>query len=321
MKSEQNDEIIYNPYNDNNKEITTKTIKTILNTFNVYYDIKNIERFQRAFVHRSYVKPQKLNEDVIMSTRPPNCLELKSFSNERLEFLGDGVLENITKFYLYKRFPDEDEGFMTEKKIALVKNDHIGKLAYNMGLHQWYIMSKNAEEKKIRNNYKKLGCLFEAFLGALFLDANDIHLEDKTGLFDLTLRSGIGFQICQTFVENIFETLVDWNELLETDDNYKNIFQVMIQKEFKTTPNYVILNFDEEQRYTMGVFLCLNDINIHNVTYESAIDFQNIGTFEKIQENNYDFIYFCSASHKIKKKAEQLACQRSIELIQKCQEI
>ncbi len=57
---------------------------------------------------------------------------------------------------------------MTEKKIALVNNDHIGKLAYKMGLHHWYGLSKNAEEKKIRVNYKKLGCLFEAFLGALF---------------------------------------------------------------------------------------------------------------------------------------------------------
>ena len=321
MLEVENEEIIYNPYNDNNKEITLKSIKNILNTFNVYYDIKNIERFQRAFVHRSYVQPQKLNDDVIMAVRPPNCLDLKSHSNERLEFLGDGVLENITKFYLYKRFPDEDEGFMTEKKISLVKNDHIGKLAYNMGLHHWYIMSKNAEEKKIRNNYKKLGCLFEAFLGALFLDANDLHIEDKTSMFNSVLHCGIGFQICQTFVENIFETLVDWNELLETDDNYKNRFQVIIQKEFKTTPNYVILDFDDEQRYTMGVYLCLNDVNIHTIPYDKAKKFEEIRTFEKIHEDNHNFIFFCSASHKIKKKAEQIACQRAIELIQNCHEI
>ena len=179
MDCEVLDETLYNPYNDVNKEITIKELKKILNSFNVYYDIKNIELFRRAFIHRSYVKPSKLNDDVTLTICPPNCLELKSSSNERVEFLGDGVLENITKFYLYKRFPDEDEGFMTEKKIALVKNDHIGKLAYKMGLHQWYILSRNAEEKKIRNNFKKLGCLFEAFLGALFLDANDIQLNDN----------------------------------------------------------------------------------------------------------------------------------------------
>ena len=91
--------------------------------------------------------------------------DLKSKSNERLEFLGDGVLECITKYYLYRRFPKENEGFMTEK-IAIVKNEHIGKMAYEMGLNKWYIMS-NAEEKR-RTNLKKLGCLFEAFR-ALFL--------------------------------------------------------------------------------------------------------------------------------------------------------
>ena len=313
--NEMIEETIYNPYNENNKEISIKTVKHILNTFNVYYDIKNIELFQRAFVHKSYVKPAKMNDDVILAPRMPNCLELKSSSNERLEFLGDGILENITKFYLYKRFPDEEEGFMTEKKIALVKNDHIGKLAYKMGLHHWYIMSKNAEEKKIRSNYKKLGCLFESFLGALFLDANQLNIQDNTGLFDNYLRCGIGFQICQIFVENIFEKIVDWNELLENDDNYKNIFQVMIQKEFKTTPDYVVLNVDEEQRYTMGVYLCLNDTSIHNVNIESAISFDTLGSLENIHETQTSFIFFSKAVHKIKKKAEQLACQRAIALI------
>jgi dsRNA-specific ribonuclease len=315
MKNESTEELIYNPYNDKNKEITFQGVKSILNTFNVYYDIKNIELFRRSFVHRSYVTPQNLNDDVVMAVRAPNCLDLKSSSNERLEFVGDGILENITKFYLYKRFPDEDEGFMTEKKIALVKNDHIGKLAYKMGLHHWYIMSKNAEDKKIRNNYKKLGCLFEAFLGALFLDANELQVEDTSGYFNNYLRTGIGFQMCQIFVETIFEQLVDWNELLENDDNYKNIFQVMIQKEFKTTPDYVVLNVDDEQRYTMGIFVCLNDIKIHHVNIHNASQFKDTKTFDKIHEDKHNFIFFGKAAHKIKKKAEQIACQQAIELI------
>tara|TARA_Y100000992_G_scaffold302659_1_gene278085 strand:- start:4086 stop:5036 length:951 start_codon:yes stop_codon:yes gene_type:complete len=312
MVGETIEETVYNPYNEKNKEITFSGIKTVLSTFNVYYDVKNIELFKRAFIHRSYVKPAKLNDDVILAPRMPNCLELKSSSNERLEFLGDGILENITKFYLYKRFPDEEEGFMTEKKIALVKNDHIGKMAYKMGLHHWYIMSRNAEEKKIRCNYKKLGCLFEAFLGALFLDANQLTIQDN--VFD-SLRCGIGFQICQIFVESIFEKIVDWNELLENDDNYKNIFQVMIQKEFKTTPDYVVLNVDDEQRYTMGVYLCLNGLSIHNVNIDNAKRFEDLQSFEQIHSNEESFIFFGKAVHKIKKKAEQMACQKAIDLI------
>ena len=310
------EEQIYNPYNDTNKEISITIIKNILNNFNVYYEIQNIELYRRAFVHTSYTMPKKLNDDVVLASKPPNCLELKSSSGERLEFLGDGVLEMITKFYLYKRFPEEDEGFMTEKKIALVKNDHIGKLAYKLGLHNWYILSKNAEEKKTRSNFKKLGCLFESFLGALFLDANQLDINDNLNYFSNYLKCGIGFQICQIFIESVFEQLVDWNELLENNDNYKNIFQVMIQKEFKTTPEYVVLDLDEEQKYTMGVYLCLNDVNIHNIDIKNAIDFKEIKLFENIINQNINFIYFSKASHKIKKKAEQLACQYAIELIQ-----
>ncbi len=184
-----------------------------------------------------------------------------------------------------------------------------------MGLHNWYVMSKNAEEKKIRNNFKKLGCLFESFLGALFLDSNNINIVSNIDMFNPYINNGIGFQVCQIFVESIFESLVDWNELLENDDNYKNIFQVMIQKEFKTTPDYVVLDVDEEQKYTMGVYLCLNDNSIHNVDINDAIDFKTLSCLSDITINEYELIYFGKASHKIKKKAEQLACQNAIKFI------
>ena len=138
--------------------------------------------------------------------------------DERLEFLGDGVLECITKYYLYRRFPKENEGFMTEKKIAIVKNETIGRLALEMGLHKWYIISSNAEEKKTRTNLKKLGCLFEAFLGALFLDFNKIDIKDEDGWFKNTFVTGPGFQMAQIFVETIFDKHVDWMTLLQNDD-------------------------------------------------------------------------------------------------------
>ena len=302
----------YNPYNDKNTEINDENIKQLLEGFNIFYKINNIELFKRAFIHRSYVK-SNLTEIKLVKI-PYRCIELKQHSNERLEFLGDGVLECITKMYLYKRFPDADEGFMTEKKICLVKNDHIGKLAYQMGLNKWFIISKNAEEKKIRVNYKKLGCLFEAFLGALFLDANDIKIDDNSNLFNNYFNVGPGFQICQIFIESIYEKLVDWNEILENDDNFKNLFQVRIQKEFKKTPEYIILNHDEELRYTMGVYLCLEDI--HGLNPENAIPFSEIKTFENIKLNNYTFIFFGSGTHKIKKKAEQLACFEALKQIE-----
>ena len=100
-------------------------------------------------------------------------------------------------------------------------------------------------KKKIRSNYK-LGCLFEAFLGALFLDANQVEIRDTSNYFSSYMKCGIGFQICQIFVEQVFEQIVDWNELLENDDNYKKYISSYDTKEFKTTPEYVVLNIDKK---------------------------------------------------------------------------
>ena len=243
-------------------------------------------------------------------------MPLRTKSNERLEFLGDGVLELITKYYLYRRFPKENEGFMTEKKIALVKNESIGKLAYEMGLNKWYIMSKNAEEKKTRTNLKKLGCLFEAFLGALFLDFNKIKIYDEEKWFDNLFVTGPGFQMAQIFVERVFEEHVNWMELLQKDDNYKNILQVKIQKIFKTTPIYKEISEESEEGYHMGVYLCLGQKH-HDLNHEDANIYEDFGSLENIKAY-YDmhekiFIFFGESKHKIKKKAEQSACKMALD--------
>ena len=168
-KTNNGEKLVFNPFNPNNKEITKNIVESILSKYGINKSITNVNLYKRAFVHKSYVKrPAIENQErnITIAPKPSDCLPLRTKSNERLEFLGDGVLENITKFYLYRRFPKENEGFMTEKKIAIVKNEMIGKFAYDIGLNKWYIMSRHAEEKKTRTNLKKLGCLFEAFLGS-----------------------------------------------------------------------------------------------------------------------------------------------------------
>lgn len=314
------EEIIFDPYNPINKEITINHVQSILTRYGIPYKVHNINLYKRAFVHKSYVKRpflDNIQNNITIVEKPDNCIPLKTKSNERLEFLGDGILECITKYYLYRRFPKENEGFMTEKKIAIVKNEHIGKLAYEMGLHKWSIISKHAEEKNIRTNLKKLGCLFEAFLGALFLDLNKINIADEERWFENVFVTGPGFQMAQIFVESIFEKHINWTKLIKEDDNYKNILQVKIQKEFKTTPTYLIIDQDDNG-YTMGVYLCVNipveDIDHKNSSVHSLFynDLQN-----KLENDGKLFILLGSCSHKIKKKAEQLACLKAIERINK----
>ena len=110
---------------------------------------------------------------------------------------------------------------MTKKKIAIVKNESIGKIAYDMGIHKWLILSSQTEEKKIRTLLKKLGCLFEAFIGALYLDTRDI-----------------GF--VKDFLIKVYEKYVDFSEIILNDTNYKDQLQRYLQNRFKEYPKYVV---------------------------------------------------------------------------------
>jgi dsRNA-specific ribonuclease len=311
------DAYVFNPYNSINTQIAAVDVQTILSNYGVLAPITNFELYRRAFVHRSYVRhpdAENTKNRIIMADAPLDAVRLSTKSNERLEFIGDGILECITKYYLYRRFPKENEGFMTEKKIALVKNEAIGGLAYEMGLHKWFILSSHAEAKGTRTNFKKLGCLFEAFLGALFLDFNKIAVEDEHGWFKNTFITGPGFQMAQIFIEAVFEKHVDWDHLIRHDDNYKNILQVIIQKAFKTTPTYLEID-SPSLGYSMGVYLCLGQ-HVHSVDTANA---RNIEEFKSVRDvhahmvsHGRVFILLGSAAHKIKKCAEQAACQKAI---------
>ena len=316
------DKLVFNPFNTDNVEITLNDVQSILKRYGINAPVHNIELYKRAFIHSSYIRRPAIENktnDVTIVNCPKGCIDLKTKSNERLEFIGDGVLELITKYYLYRRFPKADEGFMTEKKIAVVKNEHIGKLAYDMQINKWLIISKFAEEKKIRTNLKKLGCLFEAFIGALFLDFNKIVVKDDEYWFQDVFVTGPGFQMAQIFVENVFETHIDWVKLINTDDNYKNILQVKVQKEFKTTPAYLEMSHSADAGYEMGVYLCVG-VQLYEVKINEAKPFSVYGSFLNVQkqllQDGWIFVFLGSGTHKIKKKAEQIACEVAIKQIQ-----
>ena len=315
--------LIFEPYNPLNKEIQPREIQQILQNYGITVPVHNFQLYKRAFIHKSYIKrPHIENQqnNVVIVDRPADCLPLYTKSNERLEFVGDGILECITKYYLYRRFPKENEGFMTEKKIALVKNEAIGKMALEMGLHKWYILSKHAESKQTRTNLKKLGCLFEAFIGAMFLDLNKVVVKDEGGWFDNIFVTGPGFQFVQIFVENVFEKHVDWIYLIQNDDNFKNILQVKIQKEFKVTPHYMEMDVHTmDTGYHMGVYLCLGQ-PIHMAKFEEAVPISQFTTYNDIHQymcqHRHALIFLASGSHKIKKRSEQISCEIAIRSLE-----
>ena len=95
------DRYVFNPYNTENVEVTLADIEAILAKYGVPSQVHNLELYKRAFVNKSYTKrPNALNEldNVSFMERPEGAMPLHTKSNERLEFVGDGVLECVTKY-------------------------------------------------------------------------------------------------------------------------------------------------------------------------------------------------------------------------------
>jgi ribonuclease-3 len=111
-------------------------------------------RFYRALTHRSY-----LNEH-------PEVLE----DNERLEFLGDAVLDFLVGAWLYNRFPEMAEGSLTRLRAALVGNEQLAAFARQLGLGEIMRLGRGEEESGGRGRLILLGSTFEALVGALYLD-------------------------------------------------------------------------------------------------------------------------------------------------------
>ena len=112
------------------------------------------------------------------------------------------------------------------------------------------------------------------------MDFNKITINDEHDRFKETFVTGPGFQVAQIFVESIFDNHVNWIELLRTDDNYKNRLQVVLQKAFKVTPVYIELGeWDEDQGYHMGVYLCIGQLH-HSLCHEDANSYDDFGSLE-----------------------------------------
>ena len=104
------------------------------------------------------------------------------------------------------------------------------------------------------------------------------------------------------------------------NDNYKNQLQVAIQKEFKVTPDYLEINHDNEDGYHMGVYLCLGQA-IHSVNHTNSVHINALKTFAAVQEHVQThgkiLLFLGEGKHNIKKKAEQIACEETLVVLKK----
>ena len=185
--------------------------------------IKNSDLFKTAFTHRSY-----LNEHS----------EYKNPSNERLEFLGDAVLQLLSSEYLYKNYPDRPEGELTNYRSALVNTRSLASEAKRLGYGELLLLSKGEETSGGRESEYILANTFEAVLGAFYL-------ED-------------GLDFCREFVER--ELLYKVGEIVQKKlyKDSKSVLQEAAQEKFGVTPQYKLLDTwgaDHEKMFKIGVFI------------------------------------------------------------------
>ena len=175
------------------------------------YTFSNKELLERALTHPS--------------------VEGKS-NYERLEFLGDAVLElSITEF-LYKAFPDYSEGDLTKIRASVVCSKSLSELAMNLGVGRFLILGKGEEISNGRNKTSILENAMEAILGAIFLDSD--------------------YKAVRAVIYKLFQTIVN------TSKDYKTLLQEVIQKKYKKNINYKIVSVSgpvHNRVFTADVFL------------------------------------------------------------------
>jgi len=157
--------------NPNNVFITEQEVLDLLKKYNINVSVKNIEYYRRAFVHRSYLKVVDTTQANDESLPVIICkVPLQDRDNERYELLGDCILSSVVGTYLFTRFEDEAEGFLTKTKTKIVRGKTLGKLSKRMGFGKWVIISLHVENEDGRENIRILEDLFECFIAAIYLD-------------------------------------------------------------------------------------------------------------------------------------------------------
>lgn len=240
----------YGIYNENNKMIQREEIEGFLLKGGVTEKINDIELWRKAFVHKSYCKNRKKKqgqniEEQIAEERKTvdltKVIDIQEDSNEVVEWLGDGIIQSVVACYLRRRYPDQDEGFLTKLRSKLVKTEALATMAKFLGFGEFIIMSEHVEKAcNGRNNSRILEDAFEAFVGVL---AEDFGIDEQSR----------GYLLCTKFVISCIESSIDITELIMKDDNYKDQLMRYFQRMFNgQLPKYCEEKKEESEQPTTG---------------------------------------------------------------------
>lgn len=196
-----------------------------LNEFskNIKVEIKNKELLTEALTHRSYIN------------------ELKDPSiqhNEKLEFLGDAVLELVVTEFLFNKYPQYKEGDLTSFRAALVKTESLAEEAKKLNMGEYIRMSKGEEATGGRQRPYILANTMEAVIGAMYLSE--------------------GYETCKEFIVRVICYKIDQIMQSRLDIDSKSKLQEMAQETTRITPTYKLISAigpDHDKTFEMAVFI------------------------------------------------------------------
>ena len=198
-----------------------KNFKTFEEAIEVSFN--NLDLLRQAFTHRSYLNEHR---------------GVTHGHNERLEFLGDAVLELIITHFLYEKFPASSEGDLTAYRAALVNAVTLSEIAGSIGMNEYLLLSRGEAKDKGRARQMLLANAFEALIGALYLDQ--------------------GYEAVQKFLAGILFPKID--EIVQKGlwQDAKSLLQERAQETERVTPNYKVLREtgpDHDKHFIVGVFV------------------------------------------------------------------
>jgi len=169
----------------------------------IHHRFAQVKLVRTALTHSSYANEQEGDGD-----------------NERLEFLGDAVLELCVSEEGYRRFPDAPEGQLTRIRSQMVKEKSLAAIARELGLHRHILLGKGEELQGGRDRDALLADAFEALMGAVFLDG--------------------GFEAARRTILHVFENRWPRPEMLPETKDYKSRLQEVAQERFRDRPVYML---------------------------------------------------------------------------------
>jgi ribonuclease-3 len=227
--------------------VSKEQVETLIGT-----KIKDLTLYQKAFTHKSALKEyEQFNE-----------------SFETLEFMGDSVLGFIITKFLFDRHESKQEGFLTKARTKLVRSETLAAIALKLGLNDLVLMDEKGMRNKWNNNPKILEDVFEALIGAIYMDLGLLHAKE--------------------FVLRIYNNpqFVDLNSIM-VDDNYKDHLMRWCQINNLPLPEYRVVSHED------GVFFI--DAYVNN-QYAG----RGYAKSKKQAEQNAAMIFFQHFQHQLK---------------------